>query len=135
MKVQPHSCNYFIDHIPLKLYLQCVVRINDGDIVENKRHCETNIYDRRNEAKKDDKNCVLQPNKDDFINKLVEDDETLNEKEAEGCENEELFDADSDVAICDEETIDGDADEHTEEADLEADLSNIVRVEATERKK
>ena len=43
MKVQPHSCNYFIDHIPLKLYLQCVVRINDGDIVENKRHCETNI--------------------------------------------------------------------------------------------
>ena len=117
------------------LYLQCVVRINDGDIVENKRHCETNIYDRRNEAKKDDKNCVLQPDQDYFINKLVEDDETLNEKEAEGCENEELFDADSDVAICDEETIDDDADEHTEEADLEADLSNIVRVEATERKK
>ena len=64
----------------------------------------------------------------------MEDDETLQQEEGEGGEEEEDVERDDEAAGGGEET-DGCHDEAQTQADLEANLSHVIRVQTTEMEK
>ena len=78
--------------------------------------------------------ALLQPLQHDLVHQLVEDDEALQQEEGEGGEEEEDVERDDEAAGGGEET-DGCHDVAETQADLEANLSHVIRVQTTENRK
>ena len=102
-----------------------------GEVVNGEGNSDQGEDEGRDEANDHDPDCVLQHRDDDLVHQLVQDDQTFDEEEGEGSEGEVDVESYSDAADNIEEA-DHEGDEETENVELETDLSNIVRVEATE---
>ena len=99
-------------------------------IVNDEWNSEDSVDERRSEAEEDDPDSVLQHGDDHLVHQLVQDDQTLQQEECEAGEVEIDVEGDGDVAD-NIEVTDDDRQHSTEQVDLEADLSHIVRVETT----
>ena len=92
---------------------------------------EKSVEQGREEPAHQHEHALLQPLQHDLVHQLVENDETLQEQEGEGGEEEEDVERDDEGAGGGEET-DGCNDVAETEADLEANLCYIIRVQTTE---
>ena len=85
----------------------------------------------REEAGGDDEHGVLEQRENDLVHQLVQDDEALQQHEHEGGEVEVDVESHDDFTE-NREVADDSGEEHEDEADLETDLSNVIRIETAE---
>ena len=93
--------------------------------------CEAGVDQGREEAGEDDEYTVLKQWEDDLVHQLVQDDETLQEHEREGGEVEVDIESHNDLAS-NGKIVNYACNENKDQADLEANLCHVVRIEAAE---